>query len=69
MIRKAHLLVPSMPQHVPPPTRLRSCVPWPAPWLMVHAPSRCPCADAELDEDWAVELGRDAEAAYFDDEA
>lgn len=26
-------------------------------------------ADAELDEDWAVELGRDAEAAYFDDEA
>lgn len=26
-------------------------------------------ADAELDEDWAVEQGRDAEDAYFDDDA
>lgn len=40
-----------------------------------HTPGFYPCAcllalaDAELDEDWAVEQGRDAEDAYFDDDA
>lgn len=35
--------------------------------LCAFAPHPLPLADAELDEDWAVQAGRDAEDKYFDD--
>ncbi len=40
---------------------------WPI--MSCHALTGRSAADAELDEDWAVEQGRDAEDAYFDDDA